>query len=305
MQEIERAVDAVDIVFAQLENLAQDILHVAWAAVLDFQAHRIAAGPLAQFVLDGAQQIFRLFLVDIEVAVARNAEAINLLHFQPGKEVVDMVLNQILDEDVVPFIAFRMRNAHQSRQDARNGHDRVQRFRRALRPFQAQEKIMAFVLQLREGVAGIHGQRRQHREDFFAEVVGRPSLILLAQALEIVKVDAMLAQFRKQDIVPKLILVVDHVQHDFADRVEGLARRHPVGTGAVRLMLDLLLQPGHAHLEKFIEIGGYDSQKTDPFQQRLTGVLRFFQHAAVEGEPAEFTVDEKAAIGQVGRGHGG
>ena len=79
MQEIERAVDEVDVVLGQLENIEQHAPHVRRAAVLDLEPDGVAARALAQLVLDGAQQIFRFFLVDVEIAVARDAEAVDLL----------------------------------------------------------------------------------------------------------------------------------------------------------------------------------------------------------------------------------
>ena len=218
---------------------------------------------------------------------------------------MDVILDQILDEDVVPLIGLGMRNAHQPRQHARDGDDGMEDFVRALGPLQAQEKIVALVLQLREGMARVDGQRRQHRENLVAEIMRGPRLVLLAQRLEIVEVNAVLAQRGQQLVVPELVLVLDHLQDFLPDRIEGLARAHAVGTGVVRLVLDLLLDAGHAHLEEFVQVGGDDAEEADALQQRLARVLRFFQHAAVEGQPAQLAVDEELGIGEVGRGHGG
>ena len=85
-----------------------------------------------------------------------------------------MVLDQILDEDVVPLIGLGMRDAHQPGQDARDGDHGMEGFRGPLGPLQAEEKIVALVLQLREGMARIDRERRQHREDLLAEIVGGP-----------------------------------------------------------------------------------------------------------------------------------
>ena len=67
----------------------------------------------------------------------------------------------------------------------------------------------------------------------------------------------------------------------------------------VRLVLDLLLDPRHAHLEKLIEVRRDNPKEPHAFQQRLGRVLRLFQHAAIEGQPAQFPVDEKLGITRV------
>ena len=189
VKEIERAVGDINVLFFQLENIEQSALHVGRAAMLDFEADGVAARTFAQFVLNGAQEIFRFLLVDIEIAVAGDAEAIDLLDFEARKEIVDVILDQGLDEDVVPLVGLGVGDAHQPRQDARNGDDGVEDVSGAVGPLQFQEEIVALVLELREGVAGVDGQGREDREDFVAEILGGPGFVDAVEAFEIVKVN--------------------------------------------------------------------------------------------------------------------
>ena len=99
----------------------------------------------------------------------------------------------------------------------------------------------------------------------------------------------------RSSLFQKLVLVPDQLQNILPDCVERLARAHAVGAGVVRLVLDLLLEAGHAHLEEFVQVGGHDAEEAHALQQRLARVLRFFQHAAVEGQPAQLAVDEELA----------
>ncbi len=154
-------------------------------------------------------------------------------------------------------------------------------------------------------MARIDGQGGEHREDLFAEIVGGPRLVLFVQALEIVQVDAVLDQGGEEFVVPELVLVPDHFEDIFPDGVESLARAHAVGTGIVGLVFDLLFEARHAHFKKFVQVGGHNAQEADAFQQGLTRVLRFFQHPAVEGQPAQLAVDEEPGIGKIGCRHGG
>ena len=110
----------------------------------------------------------------------------------------------------------------------------------------------------------------------------------------------MLAEGGKEFVVPELVLVADHLDHVLPDGLEGLARAHAVGAGVVGLVLDLLLDASDADFEKFVEVGGDDAEKADALEERLGGVLRLFQDAAVEGEPAQFAVDEESGSERLG-----
>ena len=53
-----------------------------------------------------------------------------------------------------------------------------------------------------------------------------------------------------------------------------------------------MLQPGNADLEELIEVGRHDRKELHPFQQRHAGVERPVQHALVELEPGQLTVQQ-------------
>ena len=75
-------------------------------------------------------------------------------------------------------------------------------------------------------------------------------------------------------------------------RSNSLRGAQPVRTNVTRLALDLLFDPGDPDFEKLVQIRTDDREKLDPLDQRLCLVLRFFENAAVELEPAQLAVDE-------------
>jgi hypothetical protein len=92
----------------------------------------------------------------------------------------------------------------------------------------------------------------------------------------------------------------DQFVRDPLDGVESLGRAHPVGGDVAGLALDLLFDPGDANLEKLVEVRAEDGQEFDALDQRLGGVLRFFQDAPVEFEPAQLAVNEIFRGGKTG-----
>ena len=73
--------------------------------------------------------------------------------------------------------------------------------------------------------------------------------------------------------------------------VELLADRQPVG----RPLLDperlVRLEAGDADHEEFVEVVGRDRQEAHALEQRVLGVARLLEHAAVEGQPAQLAVE--------------
>jgi len=60
-------------------------------------------------------------------------------------------------------------------------------------------------------------------------------------------------------------------------------------------------QPGHADHEELVEVRGRDREELDAFEQRCRGVPSHREHAIVEREPGEVSVEEaRAAVGRFG-----
>ena len=84
----------------------------------------------------------------------------------------------------------------------------------------------------------------------------------------------------------------DQLVHDALNGVKRFRRAQSVRADIARLAFDLLLDAGDANLEKLVEVRAEDGEEFDPLDQRLRWILRFFQDAPVELEPAQLAIDE-------------
>ncbi len=171
----QRAIEPVKIGFGQLEKAEQLLAHFARAIRFHFQAHGIAAARASQFLLDRAEEVLRFFLIDIEVAVSGHAKGVHVVEQQAREKVADEMFNQRREVDVVPRLVagFAARHLDQARDHPRHLHDREERRAPFLRAG-ADEQVVALVEQLRERMARVDRQRREHRKDFLLEVTPRP-----------------------------------------------------------------------------------------------------------------------------------
>ena len=148
-------------------------------------------------------------------------------------------------------------------------------------------------------VARVEGQRRQHREDVVLEILREPRVDRRRVLGGLEEVDAFGRQQRPQRLAPARRLIVDLRQRAAADRrqllIGGLAvDRHLFDAGAE------LLQDGRdAHHEELVEIGAGDGEELDALEQRMRGVLRLRQHALVERQPAQLSIDIQRRAAEV------
>ena len=77
---------------------------------------------------------------------------------------------------------------------------------------------------------------------------------------------------------------------------QGLRRRQAVQAARGHPAFDLLLQPGHAHLEELVQIGAGDAEELEAFQERIAGVARLIQHALIKLQPAQLAIDEMGRL---------
>ncbi len=93
-------------------------------------------------------------------------------------------------------------------------------------------------------------------------------------------------------LVEEFVLPRHQRMGGFRYRAVLLDWRHAIGRALGGLGANLLLQPGHAHLEELVQVAGKDADKLQPLQQGHLGIVGLRQHAALKFEDAEFTVDE-------------
>ena len=163
----------------------------------------------------------------------------------------------------------------------------------------AHRQVHAQVRDVRERMARVERQRRQHREDVVLEVLREPGVDRRRVVGRLEEVDALGGQQRPQRLAPARGLLVDLRQRARAD-----GRQLLIGGLAVdRDLLDAgaeLLQDGRdAHHEELVEVGAGDGEELDALEQRVRRILRLRQDALVERQPAQLAVDEQRRAAQV------
>jgi hypothetical protein len=148
----------------------------------------------------------------------------------------------------------------------------------------------------RERMRRIDRQRRHHGEHRFEEVAFEPGLVVLGKTVAADDVDAFPAHERHEPREALLLLVLQMPDLD-QHLVELLLRGAAVGAARCDPLAHLAGKAGDADHEELVQIVGRDRQEAHPFQQRMGGVERFLQNAAVELEPGEFAVDEAVGAG--------
>ena len=76
-----------------------------------------------------------------------------------------------------------------------------------------------------------------------------------------------------------------------ADSGEGFWGAETVRSVDIAAVLDELFEGGDADFEEFVEVGADDGEEFETFEERLGGILGFFEYALVEFEPTEFTIE--------------
>ena len=121
--EIERARQAEDVFVGKAEMIAKRREGPVVHAPLNFEAHRGAATKVPQLLLDLLEQVLRLFLVDVEIAVPGDAEGVRAVNAIAGKELAGAKLDDLAKKDVPLRPVPGGLDPNQPRQDARHRQD--------------------------------------------------------------------------------------------------------------------------------------------------------------------------------------
>ena len=229
------------------------------------------------------EQVRRLFLLDREVGVARDPEEVVLDDLHAREERVEVGGDDLLEQHVRPVA-----DLHQARQDGRHLDAREEALA-GVGVAHGHRERQRQVADVRERVAGVDRERRQHREDLVEEA---PAQLDVALRPLVVADDAdlLLGQLLA-NVRPRRRVFLDHGQQPGADGVKGLGRAHAVRRRARVAGRDLLAQAGDAHLEELVEVAGEDRQEADALEQRVALVDGLVQDALVELEPRQLAVD--------------
>ena len=129
---------------------------------------------MREFAFERAAQVVDFFVVDEQVAVARDAELVAAEHLHAGEQLGHELLHDAgqQHETLAPV---RVGQRDHARQRARRLHDGQARVAaEGILAGEAHDEIQALVLDARKGPRRIEAERRQHRLDFAFEVLLEP-----------------------------------------------------------------------------------------------------------------------------------
>ncbi len=293
--EIDRPIDLVEILVREAELLQQRLRHAGRAQVSYFKTDTVAVLALRQLALQRFAQAFQfaqLFLVDVQVAVARELKLVAAEDCHARKEFRYVRMQDRRQEYEAVFAAGDLRrHRNHAREHARRLHDGHARFApECIFAFEFDHEVQAFVEQLREWMRGVETQRCQHRHQFAEKVLLYPLLLRRVPLAPAQEPDPFSGELGKHFFIEDLVLARHKCLRLRGDLAENLAQRYAVGTGR-RVGGDFLFQAGHADFEKLVEIAVDDAQKAQALERRHAAVFGQRQHAAVEFELSELAIE--------------
>ena len=245
---------------------------VCRAIVLDLQPHGVALAAVVQFVFHRLEQIAAVLLVDVKLAVARDAEMPVAEDLRAGKQVAPDNGRSARPEKHNPAASSVARQLDQpaAARAAPAPRPGAAAFRRPVFISNCTMMLSDLLSNCGNGCAGSMRQRRQHRAHLRAVKFLHPLPVRLAQARRSRESGCRVRPAPGAScFAPAGVLLVAPC----AGRAAWTARNVSAGGQAVQAALDdrafhLLLQAGHADLEKLVQIGAGDAEELQPFQQR-------------------------------------
>ena len=172
--------------------------------VRGFQAHGIAVAPRGQFALDRAQQVIDFFLLDEQVAVARDAELVAAAHLHAGKQRRYIGFDNRSQENEIAAAEF-IGQPDQARQRARRlHHGEAAVASETIFAFHHDREIQALVENFRKWPRGIERQRAQDRFHLAGEIILDPGRLRRRPGFRLDENDAVLRELRHEHIVQEL-----------------------------------------------------------------------------------------------------
>ena len=119
--QIQHPRNTIEILFLQIEPAQEPLLDFRRGAGLQLQAHGGAAAPLAHFLLDRLEEVFHFVVVDLILAVARDAKDGGMIQLHSGKQLRQVHADNGFQRG--ENVAFVGRQEHKAGQHRRYGHN--------------------------------------------------------------------------------------------------------------------------------------------------------------------------------------
>ena len=297
LREVERALDPVDLRLVGTEAALEPSDHVRGRGRTHLDADDVAEAPPAELGLDRLEQVVGI-VRDLEVRVAGDAEDGALddgdAREERGKEMRD----DLLERDVQP--------APVHLEEARETFGDLD----ACEPLLAQLCIdredgerQREPGDVREGLAGSDGERREDGIDLALEALLELAEVLVAEILDATDGDTRGFEGGPQLPLPEARLQSRELEDALADPRERLVRRQPVGGPDGEPGLRLPEEARDPDLEELVEVLREERAALHALEQREGVVSRELENARVELEVRELAVEQRVLLGSRFRRH--
>ncbi len=298
--EVEQPVGLVDVRRLKLELAGQQLEDFRRHARVNLEAHhsRVAAAA-AKLGLDRGEEVFGFAVDVVEITVSRHAEGMVGDHLHAREQGLQVKGDDVLERDVA--LTFDQRD--EAREDGRHLDSR-EMLLLALWVADQDRQVQREMRDVRERMAGIDGQRRQHRKDLLPENRVQVAQLALGDLVGADHSDPGLGEGRRDLAIEQGDLALDERLDPSPNCFQLVERRHAVRRGDGDRGQNLLFEPGHPNLEEVVQVLAEDGQELDPLEHREVGVLGHGEHPFVEIEPGKLPIYIPGGFGQGGRRHG-
>jgi hypothetical protein len=144
----------------------------------------------------------------------------------------------------------------------------------------------------RKRVRRINRLRRDHRDNVFEEIGPEPGSVGVPVWINSRQRNTIIGEKCAQ-IAPDLLLALFQRRISLADRHQLLRRGPSIDRHFFDLAPGLPGQTRDPDRHEFVEVAARNRQKAQPLEQRIFLILGFGKHALIEGQPAQFAVEEQ------------
>ena len=286
----------VEVARLQLEVIDQGLEDVGRQIGVVLQAHCRPHAPLAKARLDGREQCLRPRRSRRDLRVARHADGVAGVDLVAVIEPRQVEARDVLEQHEARF-SRSARQGHEARQHlARQVDDdescaRQDRRRRGSNLGHEAERS---IREVRERVAGIDGQRREHRQERAPHELLEVSALLRRASSGADDGDALAGERRLELFDPAAVLLLRELVRAGRHRVQGLGGPEPIGPGDGSPSLPISrFKPATRTMKNSSRLELDDGEELHPLEERHGRVEGLLEHALVELEPGELPIDVK------------
>ncbi len=243
------------------QQVQDDVVHV----LADLEAHRRPEAATGELALERLQQVGVAVLLDLEVGVAGDPERVRGEDLEAGEQRVQVGADELLERQ--PAGAVGTLDRHEARHVVRD-LDPGEVLRAGRRVADEHGEVQRQAADVGERVAGVDGERREHREDLAAEVVVQRGALAGVEVAPAHHPHAGGGQGGPDVVAEAAGVPAGELAGALGDERELLAGPEAVGAADAEAGALPPLQPGHPDHVELVEVAGEDGQELRPLQQR-------------------------------------